>query len=474
MFKKKELFIVFLLIAIFVFLRVYRIQESLLFFNDIGRDFLVLFKWNQSGKPPLLGPQTSALPFNQSAFYFYLLYPFYLITGHSPYASLLALIVFYLFFFIGGIYFLRKNKKLRYSLYFVFFLLSVHPQYIKQARFVWNPSFVTPFLLTAFYSFIYLKNNFDKKKSLDGKLTFLFALSISAATSFSYSVAPLFISFFLLSIFLFKKEIWKIILSLGSSLAFLNITTIFFELRHHFPLTKMLFSRQETSQLSSSILDRILDLNQYALSLKPVWGLIFLLVLIGVLVFYLNRNKDQELKIASLLLLLTIIISMIVPIKIHSHYVFGFLSLFFLIISFLNYQQAILFLVFLLMIWVNPNQINSYFQTSIRTIKESETCAQSFCDTHSAPIVISGQSSYLPSHHNAMEWQYFLSEAGCSVKDLTTEVEQVNNMAVVIDDSNYSHGKTAFNELTIFGESEEIEEFVCSDKLKIYYLEKTK
>ena len=474
MFKKKELFIVFLLIAIFVFFRVYRIQESLLFFNDIGRDSLVLFNWNKTGKPPLLGPQTSALPFNQSAFYFYLLYPFYLLTGHSPYASLFALIVFYFFFFIGGIYLLRKDKKLRYSLYFVFFLLSIHPQYIKQARFVWNPSFVTPFLLTAFYSFIYLKKNFDKKKLLDWKLTFLFALSISAATSFSYSVAPLFISFFLLSIFLFKKEIWKIILSLGSSLAFFNIATIFFELRHHFPLTKMLFSRKETSQLSNNFLDKILDLNQYTTSLDPIWSLVFLLLVIGSIFFYLKKNKDQNLKLALILLILTTIISMIIPIKIHAHYVFAFLSLLFLIISFFDFYKSAFISIFLLLFWLNPYQLDSYFQRSIRTIEESETCAKNFCDAHSEAVVVSGQSSYLASHHNAMEWQYFLSEAGCNVKDLTTEVEEVNNMAVVIDDSTYTHGETAFNELTIFGESQEIEEFVCSDKLRIHYLEKTK
>lgn len=477
MFKKKEIWLILLLIAIFIFLRVYRIQESLLFFNDIGRDFLVLFNWNKTGKPPLLGPQTSALPFNQSAFYFYLLYPFYLITGHSPYASILALLVFYLFFFITGVYLLRKDKKLRYSLYFVFFLLSIHPQYIKQARFVWNPSFVTPFLLTAFYSFIYLKRSFDKTKGLDWKLISLFAFSISLAASFSYSAAPTMIGFAILALFYFKKESWKMLPAFAVSLAFINIATIAFEFRHGFLLTNMLLTRDNPPQPDSYLMAKLFNFNRYCFVTN--WQTtIFFLILLAFLAFLLLKSKKKinfELKFAAILFTLTLVILLVAPIAIQAHYIFGLLPIFFLLLIFLSFENKLFYFfpIILLLVWVSPENLDSYFSRAHRTVKESEACAISFCETHREPLFVAVQSDRHP-YHNAMEWQYLLAEHGCDLKDLTTETAEAEHMAVFSDDSTYTHGETAFNELTIFGESQELEEFVCKDKLKIHYLEKIK
>lgn len=76
--NKRAWFVLIFILIVFIFLRVHRIEETLNFQNDIGRDYLVLLEWYQSGKPPLLGPQNSAVPFNQSAFYFYLFFLFLL------------------------------------------------------------------------------------------------------------------------------------------------------------------------------------------------------------------------------------------------------------------------------------------------------------------------------------------------------------------------------------------------------------
>ena len=433
MFKKKELFIVFLLITIFVFLRVYRIQESLLFFNDIGRDFLVLFKWNQTGKPPLLGPQTSALPFNQSAFYFYMLYPFYLLTGHSPYASIVALITFYLVFFIAGAYFLRKNKNLRYSLYFVFFLLSIHPQYIKQARFVWNPSFVTPFLLTAFYSFIYLKKNFDKQKYLDWKLTSIFAFSISLAASFSYSAAPTMIAFSILALFYFKKEAWKMLPAFAVSLVFINIATIAFEFRHGFLLSQMLLTRESPPQPDSYLMAKLFNFNRYCFASSWKMTVLFLSLLLLAIIFIWRKKKklNFEFKFALILFVLTLLILLVAPIAIQAHYIFGLLPIFFLLLVFLAFEKKVFYLfpIILLISWVTTDNLNSYFSRAYRTVAESEVCARIFCESHQEPLFVSVQSDRHP-YHNAMEWQYLLAENGCNLRDLTTETELANYMAV--------------------------------------------
>lgn len=44
------------LISLFIILSFYNIKDSYFFFNDVGRDMLVLHDWQLSGKPPLLGP----------------------------------------------------------------------------------------------------------------------------------------------------------------------------------------------------------------------------------------------------------------------------------------------------------------------------------------------------------------------------------------------------------------------------------
>lgn len=79
----RQLWLFLFVIVFFIFLRVYRLPSTLFFFNDMGRDLLVLWESWEHKKPFLLGPQNSALPFNQPALYFYSLYPAFLLTGMS-------------------------------------------------------------------------------------------------------------------------------------------------------------------------------------------------------------------------------------------------------------------------------------------------------------------------------------------------------------------------------------------------------
>ncbi|MFA5026122.1 MAG: hypothetical protein WC503_06465, partial [Candidatus Shapirobacteria bacterium] len=124
----------------------------------------VLSQWQNTGKPPLLGPQTSALAFNQSAIYFYILYPGYLISHGNPVSALYTLGFVYIFTLLLGLYLLRKDKNLTKVLLVSFSLISIHPQYINQFRFVWNPSFVTPFIISAIISFYLLTQKFSWPK----------------------------------------------------------------------------------------------------------------------------------------------------------------------------------------------------------------------------------------------------------------------------------------------------------------------
>src|SRR5579859_1105498 len=97
------------LIAFFLFTRLYKLPTSFFYFNDMGRDSLALLDWAQTGKPPLLGPQTSALPFNQGAVYYYLLYPLFRLMQHSPFSAILTSAIVYVVTFSALFYFLRNK-----------------------------------------------------------------------------------------------------------------------------------------------------------------------------------------------------------------------------------------------------------------------------------------------------------------------------------------------------------------------------
>lgn len=466
--KIRNLYLVaFLLSLIFLWTRFYKIDTSLLFFNDIGRDFLVLFKWQESGKPPLLGPQTSALPFNQSAIYFYLLYPFYLLTNHSPYATLIAGSAFYLISFALGLYFLRAYPRLEKSLLLVFLLITVHPQYIIQGRFIWNPSFVTPCVLAAFYTLaVYLVQKKPKKILLMSSAFFA-----ALATGFSYSAVPTLLVFLILVLYYRRQVFLHYLLYVIASLGLVNLSTIFFELRHGFLLSKMMLFGDKLEQSNNSFLTRLHNLSGFSLATTLPWAIFFILFLI--LFVYLSRKREKNLflEYSFFAFTLTLFLTILMPVSFHAHYIFGLLPLLFLLISFLRARYIYLGAVFLYITFLQFALKANYFAPAVYSVAELQACSQSFCEKYQEPLFISNQSVRHP-YHNATEFQYLMSEAGCQVKDINTENGQANIMAVVLDDNVYEHGKTAYYELTLFGESKEKERFRCNDTLEIVILEK--
>lgn len=464
----------FTLILLFLWTRFYKIETSLLFFNDIGRDFLALWQWRQTGRPPLLGPQTSALPFNQSAIYFYMLYPFYLLSGHSPYASLLAYSAFYVLSFILGLYLLRQFPRLQRSLLLVFALLTIHPQYIIQGRFIWNPSFVTPCLLVAIYSLlIYLQ-----EAKPDSKKLLISALALGLAISFSYSVAPLLIAVLGLLLYRARQSLGRFMIYLMGSLALWNLPTAVFELRHGFLLSKMMLFGSSPDQGGNFFWTRVTRLIDFAF-VVPAWGFyLFLLVLFGA--YYLlwrqsssglRTDRQQFANHSLFLFTATLLATVLAPVSMHSHYIFGVLTVFFVLISFLPRQLFYFALVFIIGISLLGAWQSKYFATARHSVAELQACAVHFCASYRQPLFISNQSSHHP-YHNAMEFQYFMSEAGCQVHDINTQTEQAQNMAVVLDGDTYEHGKTSFNELSLFGKAQEKERFICEKDLEVVMLEK--
>ncbi len=452
---------------LFLFTRLYRIEESLLFFNDIGRDFLALWRWQETGKPPLLGPQTSALPFNQSAVYFYLLYPLYWLSGGSFLSSLWTYLLLYLLSFGLGLYWLRRYPRLQQSLALVFLLIAVHPQHIIQGRVIWNPSLLTPAVLAAIYSLlVYLQ--FESKR---GWLLVLAGASLALAVSFSYSAAPLLLA---AALYLLIRH-WRAGLQFSAGAAIgglvFNLPTLAFELRHEFLLTQMMLAGDRGVVHAQSLLERATRLLQFSFETQPAWGLAILGVL--VLFSYLSwrSKRSPALRQVSILLLLTTLITLLLPFSLHSHYIFPLLSLLFVLISLFEPKYIWTMAICCYVIWLQAALRFDYFAPARQPYQALDSCAQEFCAKQTAPLFVSNQSRHHP-YHDAMEWQYLLRKNGCQVRDLYAEADAAAQMAVVLDDAEYVHGETAYHELTLFGEAEEKERFKCGERLEVVVLEK--
>lgn len=96
----------FLTLLLALFVRVYRTEALLGFYYDQGRDAMVIWRlWNE-GKFFLIGPVTGLAGIFLGPFYYYLIAPFYLISGGDPvlpavFLAFLSTIAIYFLYLLG-------------------------------------------------------------------------------------------------------------------------------------------------------------------------------------------------------------------------------------------------------------------------------------------------------------------------------------------------------------------------------------
>jgi hypothetical protein len=476
-----------LLSCLLLWLRFYRINTSLLFFNDIGRDFLELWEWEKTGKPPLLGPQTSALPFNQSAVYFYLLMPVYLVANHSLLSTLYACGAVYLGLIWFGAFWLKRYQQRWLGWFFwLVLLLLLQPEMIIQQRFVWNPSFIAGWLGVVLLSGLQLVTTPTHKWRWSWILAW--GLALSLAVSFSYSVIPVAVAVLGLSVFWWKKAAGQLWASFVLGGVIWNLPTAFFEVRHSFLLTKMMLFGPWITQIPSTLASRYTDLAHYLVSLPlpwfattqtliaitifSLWIALIVVALIKQWQFWrLSQSWSPLFVWTSCWWLLSLIVTLALPVAVQSHYIFGIVFLGLTSLVLLPHYSKWLLIGMLLFCWVQPSWLAHYWRPARQSLATLESCSQKICQAVTGPVFVSNQASAHP-YHNAMEYQYLLRRTGCTVQDLANYPDSAQQMVVVLDDTVYEQGKTAFNELTLFGSSEVSQTIICSPILKAVVLKK--
>ncbi len=453
----KLLIVIFsvLVVSIFLFTRLYNIKDGLFFLNDLGRDADVLYTWQKTGKPPLLGPQTSALPINQSPVYFYWLMIFYLLLRSNPIYSVVAYLVFYLIIFFFGIIVFRKNNQLIILWLGAYLLMALHPQYILQSRQVWNPSLTPPLVLLSIF-FFYLSLNKKNFKQL-----FFSAFFLAAAISFSFSITPL---FFVLTIFLFfsnREKTVKFIFYFFLSLVFFFLPVIVFELRHNFLLITSLLFKPHPQQKGIDFLTKFNSLADYVLATSN-FNLNRFLLLSS---FCYSLYKFLTLKIKSkinffyFLFIAMLILTFIIPFSVQAHYIFAisvslFLTLF-CEIRLINLTALLIISLFYVFFIIRGDN----FQDSPRTYNQINQCFYQFCQNFKKPIYVSVISNFHPYHYGP-EHRYLLKKNGCLVKNIEEDETTADMMMIVLDSADFNES-SRYYELDLFGPFQKVKKHYC-------------
>lgn len=230
----KEQIIIFIILAMAAFLRLYRIGDYMTFLGDEGRDVLVA-KGILNGQLTLLGPRSSAGNFFTGPIYYYMIAPFLWLFNYNPVGpavmiALLGIGTVYLIFYIGKRFFNPATGLIAASLY------ATSPLVINYSHSSWNPN-AMPFFTILLLYFLYLavKTN---KTILFFTCGFLFGITLQLHYIELFVGVTIFF-FILIGQWVYSKMInWKAIFKqyavvlAGFLLGFLPF--IVFEIRHEF------------------------------------------------------------------------------------------------------------------------------------------------------------------------------------------------------------------------------------------------
>lgn len=460
-------------ILVMVGIRIIGVTHTMEFFGDIGRDHLELLTWAQTGKPPLLGPGTSFLPLHTPATFFYLNFPVFLVSGYSAYTTLITL----LFLYAGSALIswkLDADPDHQWFVIGVFGLLSLHPEIVLQGRLPWNPSYNAAFLLLAVSS----SRALLKKDSV--WLRWLFALSLALIMSMHFSQFPVFVVLGVMGLVFFKKR-----LELFGQYVLAGLVVFaplfVFEVRHNFFFVKQVLSHESQTKLFFAYGQKFIRYTQLLFGLpSTAWSWLAVAAVIGLVGGYevfrqlKNSHSSQLQKKRTFFFttawVLVVTLTLAIPIAPRDHDLFGVYILAFTVIACLPRKVSLAVTAALLVLWLQPFWISRYARSPHRTVAAAENCAKLVCADQTEPLFVAQQAWHI--FNSAPEYLFFFGKHGCTVRDITQDPNWSTMMALVEDQAEYTHGQTAFNELTLLGPSKVEKIYSCDEGIKVHILKR--
>lgn len=217
-----------------LFLRLYKIDATLNFHHDEGRDVLIMKKMIDERKPILLGPQTSMGGMYLGALYYYLLAPALLIANFNPigpaiFIAFTGAATVWLLYVMTKKWFGKKTALISSLLY------AIMPLTVLFTRNSWNPNLAPLISLLAYYC---VDKIITEKHSRKSYLYYLLTGLFMGVLLQLHYVTLLFIAWAGVVIAI-KKRITPRVLIKGTLIIILGLVIalspfILFELRHGF------------------------------------------------------------------------------------------------------------------------------------------------------------------------------------------------------------------------------------------------
>ncbi|MBI2032597.1 MAG: glycosyltransferase family 39 protein, partial [Candidatus Levybacteria bacterium] len=323
--EKKEFFLIVPILIIASFLRIFRIENYLVFLGDEGRDVLVVYNILH-GNLTLLGPTSSVGGFFLGPIYYYFMAPFLWLFGYNPVGPAIMVAIFgvltvLFIYIIGKEFFGAKAGIIAAALY------AIAPFVILHSRSSWNPNVMPFFSLVTLYS---LYKAFEKnKKSLFLLSGFLFGICMQLHYLATFLGVVIFVYILFSGVYLEKlKNIKSLVVNtlkryvlfvIGFLIGFSPF--ILFEARHNFTNTlnilNFIVNSPDTgagpgfSNTITDVLFRIFGslivafppiskISLFGPNVIGVWG-IFVWVLVFVSIFFLIKDFKKSILKNSLL-----------------------------------------------------------------------------------------------------------------------------------------------------------------------------
>jgi len=295
--QKIELILLFLILVLASFLRLYRIKDYMVFLGDEGRDALIVKRIIVDHKFTLLGPTASIAPFHLGPFYYYLMLPFLWVFNLDPLGPAVMVALFgvatvFLVYWVGRDFFNEKVGFLAAGLY------AISPLTIVHSRSSWNPNVLPFFSLLLIYT---LKRAAEKKHWF-----YYLAVGILFGITLQFHYLALFLTPTILSFLLIfaplKKNFRFYVFALGGFLIGWS-PFLLFELRHQFVNLKNLYwflsSGEKTGwdvhNFFTIVQKVIVDLFTFLLAGgNAFWGKVLSLLLIPLVYLCWRERKNKK------------------------------------------------------------------------------------------------------------------------------------------------------------------------------------
>lgn len=149
--ERKERLLLFTIVALAAFLRLWQIREFAIFLGDEGRDALVVKRMIVDGRWTLLGPTASVGGFYLGPVYYYLMIPFLWMFGFDPVGPAVMVAIFGIASVLL-LYVMLRRWMNRTAAAVGSLLYASAPGVVAASRSSWNPNIMPFFSLLMFFS----------------------------------------------------------------------------------------------------------------------------------------------------------------------------------------------------------------------------------------------------------------------------------------------------------------------------------